>query len=82
MTIREFTDIDADGSTSRTDAERLKLADQALALVEAEINELDFDGDDLSYLMEILRLGVQRALTANEESPDFIHTVTCGDRAH
>lgn len=82
MTYRDLPDLVQTGPASRSDADRLKLADQALALVQEEIDGLNFDGDDLAYLMEVLRLGVQRAMTATEETPDYVLTVSCGDSTH
>lgn len=82
MTYRDLPELVHTGPACRSDADRLKLADQALALVQEEIDGLDFDGDDLAYLMEVLRLGVQRAMTATEEAPDYVHAVSCGDSTH
>lgn len=82
MTYRDLPELVQTGPANRSDADRLKLADQALALVQEEIDGLDFDGDDLAYLMEVLRLGVQRAMTATEETPVHVHAVTCGDSTH
>ena len=82
MTHRDLSELVQSEAGNLSDADRLKLADQALALVQEEINGLDFDGDDLSYLMEVLRLGVQRAMSANEATPDYVHAVPCGDSTH
>lgn len=50
-----------------TDRDRLARAEQALDKAHTEITALDFDAEDLKYLMEIIRLGVRRARVATSE---------------
>jgi hypothetical protein len=47
---------------TRSDKDRLYAVDQALSIVQSELRALEHDEDELSYLMEVLRLGVRRAL--------------------
>lgn len=77
MTCKTLTDT-ACHTQARTDVERLRSADQALALIEDDIRGLELDGDDLAYLMDVLRLGVQRALDASQDQsePVTVHALS------
>ena len=57
------------GGKPGTDRDRLARAEQALDKAHTEIRALDFDAEDLKYLMEIIRLGVRRARVASSELP-------------
>ena len=51
------------------DRDRLQCADHALAQVESELHALENGDNDLTYLIEVLRFGVRRAIEANDGQP-------------
>ena len=51
------------------DRDRLQCADHALAQVESELHALENGDNDLTYLIEVLRYGVRRAIEANDGQP-------------
>lgn len=51
------------------DRDRLLCADHTLAQVELELQALENGDDDLTYLIEVVRYGVQRAIEASDDRP-------------
>jgi hypothetical protein len=70
MTKSRFMDALKKGAPA-DDRERLRIADEALELAEANLRSLGSDKDDLAYLMEVLRVGVREALYEAGESPSI-----------
>ena len=62
-------------SEPRSDRDRLIVADQALEVAEAELAKLGCDENDLAYLMEVLRLGVRHALSAEIDDHEVVAPV-------
>ncbi|WP_300530169.1 hypothetical protein [Maricaulis sp.] len=69
MADKNETDTIRVGVKPGSDRDRLARAEQALDQAHREITALDFDAEDLKYLMEIIRLGVRRARVATSEIP-------------
>jgi len=65
-----------------TDHDRLQVADMVLALVEQELHALDSQDDDLTYLIEVLRCGVQRALGDGELATGLFLSAEPQGRTH
>ncbi|WP_417495033.1 hypothetical protein [Maricaulis sp.] len=66
MTQKSLDTFFPDMRQADNDRDRLQVADLALAFVETELRALDSNDDDLTYLVEVLRYGVQRAMDDGE----------------
>lgn len=82
MTYKPTTNSSNRNPRGRSDADRLRSADQALALIEDDIRGLTADGDDLAYLIDVLRVGVQRALDANSKAHSEIRVPVLSESTH
>ena len=82
MTQRCLSQYFPDIRRADNDRDRLQVADLVLALVEDELKALETNDDDLTYLIEVLRFGVQRALYGTAELPDEITGVELHGKAH
>ena len=67
MADQNETETTRVGGMPGGDRDRLQRAEHALDQAHREITALDFDAEDLKYLMEIIRLGVRRARVATSE---------------
>lgn len=56
---------------SRSDHERLQTAEHALALALDELRGLKIDREELAYLADVLRVGVQRAMMRDAPLADL-----------
>lgn len=70
MTQRSLAEYFPDISHADNDRDRLQVADLVLSLVETELKALESNDDDLTYLIEVLRFGVQRALFDSTDLPE------------
>lgn len=66
--------------TSQADLQRLYIADKTLAILEAELAKLECNGDDLTYLMEVLRHGIRQAIGNLDDDPALY--VSSQDNSH
>jgi membrane-bound inhibitor of C-type lysozyme len=67
---------------SGSDRQRLQTADKSLAFVEQELAELDCDRDDLTYLMEVMRHILHRALAEQETVPVVANVSSPSGQTH
>jgi len=65
---------------SQADLQRLYIADKTLAILEAELAKLECNGDDLTYLMEVLRHGIRQAIGNLDDDPALY--VSSQDNSH
>jgi len=72
-------DSESDQAT-QDDLQRLQIADKTLAILEMELAKLECDGTDLTYLMEVLRLGVRQAIGSLDDNATLY--VTTQDSSH
>ena len=82
MTHRCLSQYFPDMEHADNDRDRLQVADLVLALVEDELKSLETNDDDLTYLIEVLRFGVQRALFKSAELPDRLSRVDLRGKTH
>jgi len=68
MTQKSLAQYFPDIQPADNDRDRLQVADLVLALVENELKSLESNDDDLTYLIEVLRCGVRRALNDDESA--------------
>tara|TARA_R110002072_G_scaffold81857_13_gene187113 strand:- start:5352 stop:5603 length:252 start_codon:yes stop_codon:yes gene_type:complete len=68
MTQKSLTQYFPDIKPADNDRDRLQVADLVLALVETELKALESNDDDLTYLVEVLRCGVRRALADDDSA--------------
>lgn len=68
MTQKSLAQYFPDIQPADNDRDRLQVADLVLALVENELKSLESHDDDLTYLIEVLRYGVRRALDDDESA--------------
>ena len=80
MTQKSLAQYFPDMQRADNDRDRLQVADLVLALVEQELRALESHDDDLTYLIEVLRCGVQRALVDDESTAvqHLLATDACG----
>ncbi|WP_417481210.1 hypothetical protein [Maricaulis sp.] len=82
MTQRSLAKYFPDIRQADTDRDRLQVADLVLALVEKELQALESQDDDLTYLIEVLRCGVQRALGDSDIPADLLLVSEPHGRTH
>ncbi|MGK0266109.1 MAG: hypothetical protein ACI82N_000353 [Maricaulis sp.] len=82
MTQRSLSQYFPDIRRADNDRDRLQVADLVLALVEDELKALESNDDDLTYLIEVLRFGVQRALFESADMPDRLSRVEAHGKTH
>lgn len=82
MTQRCLSQYFPDIRQADNDRDRLQVADLVLALVEDELKGLETNDDDLTYLIEVLRFGVQRALFETADLPDRLSQVELHGKTH
>jgi hypothetical protein len=82
MTQRSLSQYFPDIQRADNDRDRLQVADLVLALVEDELKALETDDDELSYLIEVLRFGVQRAMFESADLPEGISPVEVPESTH
>ncbi|SDM17288.1 hypothetical protein [Maricaulis salignorans] len=68
MTQKSLAQFFPDIQQADNDRDRLQVADLVLAFVETELRALESNDDDLTYLVEVLRCGVRRAMDDDESS--------------
>lgn len=82
MTQRSLSQYFPDIRRADNDRDRLQVADLVLALVEDELKALESNDDDLTYLIEVLRFGVQRALFESADLPERLSRVEANGKTH
>jgi hypothetical protein len=82
MTQRSLAKYFPDIRQADNDRDRLQVADLVLALVEQELHALESGDDDLTYLIEVLRCGVQRALGDSDRPANLLLAAEPHGRTH
>jgi hypothetical protein len=82
MTQRNLSHYFPEIRRADNDRDRLQVADLVLGLVEDELRALEANDDDLTYLIEVLRFGVQRALFDVADEPGRMDRAELHGKSH